>query len=343
MKKILNDDESMMITWGGSFKTVGDQGIVEGKAIVFGSENQTDRSQFRDFFDETTYVHPEKEFTAPLFFEHAMEFRKPIGKARITKSAESWNAIAELDMSLPIVKEKFADIKAGKYGFSSGSAGHVVDRVKKSNGANHITQWVFSELSIVKEPAETRAVIHNVKSLDEFYGLSDESTSNDINMEQENLMKIIEMLITESTKKHVEDFLSPQLEEIKTQLAELKSASLPIGTDEDVTQQLTVLKSENEELKSSHEELQSSFIEKEALLSEKMVLLSEIQEKLDKSDENLDDPLLLLEAMKTKWKADFEALEEELTNVKDENEKVKNSLRLATEANRLLTKPNFKI
>ena len=123
------------------------------------------------------------------------------------KSDQGWEAEAELDMNDPIVQNNFDDIKALKFGFSTGSVSHVVRRAKKANGTNHITQWAVGELSITRTPAEPKALIHNVKCMNDFYGQTpDDMYSEDPQqpMDESLLMKIIEMLLSELTKKHLE-------------------------------------------------------------------------------------------------------------------------------------------
>jgi hypothetical protein len=57
--------------------------------------------------------------------------------------------------------------KQGKMGFSSGAAGHLVER-KSMGGAAEITRWPIAEASITPTPAEYR---NSVKTLKEYYGM----------------------------------------------------------------------------------------------------------------------------------------------------------------------------
>lgn len=324
-------EKPLVLTWGGTLKSISDQGVLEGKAIVFGSERSPDISSFKDFFTADTYVHPEESFVTPLFLEHGLSYRKPIGKALVYKTEHGWDATAELDLNNPVIKSRFPEIKAGGWGFSSGAVGHVVDREKKSNGTHHIVQWAVGELSITKTPAEPKALIHSVKSLDELYnpmmnnmmpGMEDE-TAEPEDLTQETLMKVIEMLVAEISKKNTEEFLIPELDELKTEIKEIKeSLQLPNG---DTTEELTVLKSENEELTFKLSELQSSFDEKEALLSEKMALLSETQAELEAKTQDLT------------------TLEEALTSGQAEIDTLKGKLDTLKKASAALAKTNFNL
>lgn len=311
--------QNLSLTWGGNFKTITDQGILEGSGIVFGSEEQPDISVFKDFFTKDTYVNPEDSFTTTLFMEHCFSYDKPIGKAHMYKTDKGWEVTAELNMEDPVVKARFPEIKSGNWGFSTGAVGHAVVREKKNNGTHHIKQWAVGEISITKTPAEPKALIHSVKSLDEYYTPNME----DMDMEEDQmenqmptyLMEIIRALLDTITKKEIETLksnVSDELKLVKDEILELKATCKPcqamendpIEDDEDkacgkkpkrskkeseqnneLEEELTVLKSVHEELINSHEELQSSFIEKEALLSEKMALLSELQELVNQKEE----------------------------------------------------------
>jgi hypothetical protein len=57
--------------------------------------------------------------------------------------------------------------KQGKMGYSSGAAGHMVER-KSVGKASEITRWCIAEASITPTPAEYR---NSVKSLEEMYGM----------------------------------------------------------------------------------------------------------------------------------------------------------------------------
>lgn len=309
-------------TWGGDFKSIAEQGLLEGDAIVFGSEVSPDISQFKDFFTKETYVHPDDEFTTALYMEHGFSYRKPIGKAKLKKTEKGWTAIAELNMDDPVVKSRFPEIKSGGWGFSTGAVGHVVERESKNNGTHFISQWSVGELSITRTPAEPKALVHTVKSLEEYYQAFEEDDLTENNeepiMNETYFMKIIEMLITELCKKQIEEILKSDIEEIKSKLSEFKSNDSSI-TDEKLMEELTVLKSTNEELEAKTLELQSSFNEKEALLSEKMVLLSETQVEIESKSQ------IIIE------------LENALKESQVEVESIKQKLEIQKEANRLLT------
>lgn len=340
-----NNNKSMMITWGGNCKS-SDLGELEGKAIVFGSEEDHDLSPFKDFFDDKTYVHPESKFITPLFFEHGVKYEKPIGKATVFKTESGWDAVAQLDMDLDIVKEYFDDIKNYEFGFSSGAAAHVVHREEMNNGSHRITQWPFSELSITRTPAEPKAQIWNVKSIGLYYDeLVGDDMENDENDDEnivtqdiitENtdsiqyykdmnakLIDLIQTLIEQLVNKKFETVINPTIEDIKLLLDEIKNIKQSSPSDSEGESELTVLKSENEELKASNTELLSSVNEKEALLSKKVALLSETQEELEiKTNEILK-------------------FEEAMRQANDEIDRMKTEIQSLKELNIALRKVDF--
>lgn len=293
--------EALNLTWGGNFKTITDQGILEGSGIVFGSENEPDASYFKDFFTENTYVNPEDSFTTTLFMEHCFSYDKPIGKAHMYKTAKGWEVTAELNMEDPVIKARFSEIKDGNWGFSTGAVSHAVIREKKDNGTHHIKQWAVGEISITKTPAEPKALIRSVKSLDEYYApysieepdLIEEEETDENDM-QDKLMEIIRVLVEQIAKKEIENVLKSELDEIKNLILNNKGNSLDVNSEE-IIEELTVLKSVHGELLTTFTELQSSFNEKEALLSEKMALLSETQADNEAKASNLEQ---LEEALK---------------------------------------------
>lgn len=281
-------------TWGGDFKSITDQGILEGDGIVFGSETEHDLSSFKDFFTSDTFVHPDTEFTTALYMEHGFNYRNPIGRAKMFKSDTGWKVSAELNLNDPEVKSKFDDIKKGGWGFSTGAVSHVVERDRKANGTHFIRQWSVGELSITKTPAEPKALVHSVKSMDAYYnGELGSPMETEMEMEDSNPMldKMAEQVnslvmdvseIKELMNKWHEDYMTQSKSESEIEKIEELETNEPASVQsDDADEQLTVLKSVFDELETKNIELQSSFNEKEALLSEQMVLLSETQAELE--------------------------------------------------------------
>jgi len=147
-------------------------GSVKGYLVRFGSPDATDL--------EGDYFTPQTDFGFPIkagervplnvYYHHGMD--KMIGKKSIgtgfVKMDETglWYE-AQLDMA-DSYGEMIAKLcKQGKMGYSSGAAGHMVER-KSVGKASEITRWCIAEASITPTPAEYR---NSVKSLEDMYSM----------------------------------------------------------------------------------------------------------------------------------------------------------------------------
>lgn len=159
--------EKYLVIDGGTVKT-DENGLVTGMGIVFGSEKETDQSKERDFFTSDTFVRKSKSFSIPLYYKHAIgSIRDEIGEAVLTKQKEGWSVEAKLDLDDPNAQKVYEAVKANQHGFSTGALPHMVVREQKSNGSHFIKKWVPGEISLTPQPAERRAIVQYVKSLDD--------------------------------------------------------------------------------------------------------------------------------------------------------------------------------
>lgn len=235
--------DKLLVAYGGTVKST-EQGLLEGSAIVFGSAESPDSSRWKDYFSEKSYINPSDSFEVMLGFEHGDGYAEEIGSAVITKGENGWDALAQLDMENPFVLDNFDDIKAGKYSFSTGALPHYVRRERQPNGTNHLKKWVVGELSIVKNPAEKKAVIREVKyaqqtdmpddagdmaptnpSLELVDILKDFISvllSMKVNLSDEAIEKIVEK-IPQPVKSDVNGELETELAEKKQELVNLKA------------------------------------------------------------------------------------------------------------------------
>ncbi len=161
------DITKFLVIDGGTVKT-GEEGIVEGLGIVFGSEEQPDRSQERDFFTKDSKIRNKNSFEVPLYWEHGIKgFIDPIGEAVLTKVDGGWHASAEIDLTTDQGQDFYKKVKKEQYGFSTGSMSHLVRRESKGNNTHFLKNWPVGEISLVKMPAESRALVQSIKSLQE--------------------------------------------------------------------------------------------------------------------------------------------------------------------------------
>jgi hypothetical protein len=160
----MKEFSNLLIIDGGTVKT-SDEGVVEGLGIVFTSESDPDA--YRDFFTDETFVTKRDKFTVPLYYNHGIgAINDEIGEATLTKTDKGWYAEAHIDLSDALGKKVYEAVKEKPHGFSTGALQHLVKRVAKSNNTNFLKKWVVGELSLTEKPAERKAVVQAIKSVD---------------------------------------------------------------------------------------------------------------------------------------------------------------------------------
>ncbi len=163
----MNINESNYLVIDGGVVKTEEEGIVSGLGIVFGSETEPDQSKQRDFFTADSFVRKSTEFSVPLYYNHGFgAIETEIGEAVLTKSDTGWNAVAKIDVSDAAGKKVYKAVKDTPHGFSTGALQHLVKREAKDNNTNFLRQWVVGELSLTERPAERKAVVQSVKSID---------------------------------------------------------------------------------------------------------------------------------------------------------------------------------
>jgi hypothetical protein len=161
----MNKIGEMLVVDGGTVKSE-ENGIVKGLAIVFGSPDEPDQSAERDFFTPETFIMRKTSFEVPLYHNHGYPLKEQIGEATLTKTAKGWEAIGHLDLDNPLAQKVYEEAKTTQYGFSTGALTHLVERESKENSTNFLKRWVVGELSLTKRPAERKAVVQAIKSID---------------------------------------------------------------------------------------------------------------------------------------------------------------------------------
>ena len=165
-------------------------GSVKGYLVRFGDANTPDLEG--DFFTPNTdYGFPVKSGQAVplnLYYHHGMDSvvgKRCIGTGYVKMTDAGLWYEAQVDMADEYGQMIAKLCKQGKMGYSSGAAGHLVQR--KSNGAvSEIVSWPIAEASITPTPAEYR---NTVKSLKDMYGMEDD-------MEEGEGAEMEEFLIT---------------------------------------------------------------------------------------------------------------------------------------------------
>jgi phage head maturation protease len=147
-------------------------GSVKGYLVRFGSPDATDLEG--DYFTKSTDfgfpISEGKRVPLNVYYHHGMDKvvgKKSIGTGYVKMDETGLWYEAQLDMA-DSYGEMIAKLcKQGKMGYSSGAAGHMVER-KSVGKASEITRWCIAEASITPTPAEYR---NSVKSLEDMYSM----------------------------------------------------------------------------------------------------------------------------------------------------------------------------
>lgn len=171
-----------LILYGGEVKTKGND-IVEGHLVMFSTKSDPDISAQRDFFTPETDYDLEYATKTRVLYRHG--FDKELGLKRLAIGEMKMDDVGvwvEGQMQLRDDYEKavFSMAKAGKLGWSSGTASHLVER-EKVGDANKVLRWPLGlDASLTPDPAEPRTLV-SVKTLME--GFTPESIDTERDFE----------------------------------------------------------------------------------------------------------------------------------------------------------------
>lgn len=226
------DDENTLVSFGDSIKSLGD-GKFGGYLVRFSSESDPDLTD--EYFTSDTDYDIDLPAKSTVYFNHGMDSvlkRRKLGRADLKKDDVGIWAEFILQERDDYEKKLIELASAGKLGWSSGTASHLVEREGK-----HITRWPLGlDASITHTPAEPRNTVISLKSLMSVQSVQDpakaassaQETAQDtkstgvINMEIEDT-KLQEML-DKSADKAVKAFIAAQPSE--------HVADVQVGSDE---------------------------------------------------------------------------------------------------------------
>ena len=165
-----SDDEPMpviektMVFFGGDVKALGD-GKIGGYLVRYGDPKNTDLTG--DFFSAETDLGVEDGSTLPVYYNHGMDGvlkSRKIGRGIIKYDDSGAWLEAQLEMRDEYERMIYDMAVNGKMGWSSGAAGHLVER-EQVGKAWHIKTWPIAEASTTPTPAEPRNSVIPLKSL----------------------------------------------------------------------------------------------------------------------------------------------------------------------------------
>jgi HK97 family phage major capsid protein len=158
--------EDTFVSFGSELKDLGD-GKFGGYLVRFGNKEDTDLEG--EYFNRDTDFDMEFPAKSSVYFQHGMDpamKRKVMGKADL--KVDEFGVWAEVILAERDEYEKFiAELaKQGKLGWSSGTAGHLVERVQMGKSV-WIKRWPLGlDASLTHTPAEPRNEVVPLKSLE---------------------------------------------------------------------------------------------------------------------------------------------------------------------------------
>jgi len=171
-----------LISIGSAVKAYPD-GTLGGYLVRFTGPDEPD--EHGEYFTQRTdFWGPPSQ--AGVVFHHGFARglgKRRIGWGRLAKNDRGIVIKAMLDPSLPANQAIYAAAKAGKLGWSSGSAPHLVER---SNG--EILQWPIVEASLTYTPADPKTRVLPLKAI----------LPKSVTIAPQNLRELEEMLASEN-------------------------------------------------------------------------------------------------------------------------------------------------
>ena len=149
-----SDPAKAVIFFGSEVKALGD-GRVGGYLVRYSGANDPDLTG--DYFTPETDFGPHT--TAPVLYHHGLDATlkgRALGEAAMKRDAVGVWVEAQLELRDEYEKAIYDMAKAGKLGWSSGTASHLVERQVEGKAAR-ITRWPLGlDASLTPTPAEPR-------------------------------------------------------------------------------------------------------------------------------------------------------------------------------------------
>jgi HK97 family phage major capsid protein len=149
---------------GDAIKAMGD-GKVSGYLVRFGSKDDLDLTG--DYFSKDTEFGVVDGGSLPVYYQHGQDTQigiKSIGRGTVKFDDVGLWIDAQLNLRDEYEKAVYQLAEAGKLGWSSGAAAHLVEK-DQIGKAWHVKSWPIAEASTTPTPAEYRNIANTIKSL----------------------------------------------------------------------------------------------------------------------------------------------------------------------------------
>ncbi|MDX2141388.1 MAG: phage major capsid protein [Chloroflexota bacterium] len=152
-----------LVAFGGATKALAD-GKLGGYLVVYSDAQAPDLEG--DFFTDATDFDVEDGRQVGVYYLHGQDAtlgKRRIGKALLKRDPVGIWIEAQLDLRDDYERALYQLAQQGALGWSSGAAAHLVERTPRP--PHHVTRWTIAEASLTPTPAEPRARVVTVKSL----------------------------------------------------------------------------------------------------------------------------------------------------------------------------------
>ena len=216
-------DPETLVTFGAEVKALGD-GKVGGYLLRYSTPKDPDLTG--DFFSKGTDVGIVDGANLPVYYQHGMD--GALKNKRIGRGVVKFDDIgiwleSQLEMRDEYERAIYELAKAGKLGYSSGAAPHLVER-EQVGKACYIKSWPIAEASLTPTPAEPRNSVLPIKSLLPVTVADAETDKEIVTDTQQEKLTMTEILTDE-----VKTFITAEAEKAAKQavndLPEVKSAA----------------------------------------------------------------------------------------------------------------------
>lgn len=165
VKPPMDNEADALVFYGGAVKALG-EGRVGGYGVLFTSADDPDLQG--DYFTKSTDLELDGRESLLAIWDHGLDSvlkRRRLGRAKYrVDDAGVWFE-TKLNEADDYEKAIYGLAKAGKLGWSTGSAPHLVERVPVRK-AFELKSWPIIEVSLTHTPMEPRTAATPLKSID---------------------------------------------------------------------------------------------------------------------------------------------------------------------------------
>lgn len=159
--KVPQDAAGTLLSFGGAVKATGG-GNLEGYLVLFGTPETPDTSSYKDFFASDTDYDLIEGMKSTVYYHHGLNEgigKRSLGKGELKADSVGVWIAAQMQLRDEWEQAIYDLALAGKLGWSSGTAAHLVERYKVG-AAHKVTRWPLGlDASVTPTPADPRTAV----------------------------------------------------------------------------------------------------------------------------------------------------------------------------------------